>query len=95
MTETTPTQQVMDWLAALGAALERGDADGAAGLFDADGYWRDLVAFTWNIVTAEGSADVRRMIEQAVIPAGPAPRMSTDAPFGSPSSLMGPLNVEA
>ncbi len=72
MNEKTPTQQVAEWLAELGAALERGDAEGAAALFGADSYWRDLVSFTWNIATAEGSADVRRMIEQAVIPAQPS-----------------------
>jgi putative flavoprotein involved in K+ transport len=72
MDEKTPTQQASEWLAALGAALERGDAEGAAALFGAESYWRDLVAFTWNIATAEGNADVRRMIEQAVIPAQPS-----------------------
>jgi putative flavoprotein involved in K+ transport len=71
MNEKTPTQQLSEWLAALGAALDRGDADGAAALFGADSYWRDLVVFTWNITTAEGSADVRQMIAEAVIPAKP------------------------
>src|SRR5579862_8848640 len=72
MNGKTPTQQVSEWLAALGAALELGDADGAAELFGDDSYWRDLVSFTWNITTAEGSADVAKMIEQAVIPARPS-----------------------
>ncbi|HLV80922.1 MAG TPA: NAD(P)/FAD-dependent oxidoreductase, partial [Chthonomonadaceae bacterium] len=72
MHEKTPTQQVSDWLAALGAALARGDAEEAADLFGADSYWRDLVAFTWNITTAEGNTSVRQMIEQAVIPAKPS-----------------------
>jgi putative flavoprotein involved in K+ transport len=71
MNERTPTQEVSEWLAALGAALESGDAEGAAAMFGEDCYWRDLVAFTWNITTAEGNADVRQMIAQAVIPAKP------------------------
>jgi len=71
MNEKTPTQQVSRWLAVLGAALERGDAESASDLFGANGYWRDLVAFTWNVFTAEGNTNVRRMIEQAVIPAKP------------------------
>ncbi len=37
-----------------GAALEQGDAAAAAGLFAPESYWRDLVAFTWNIKTVEG-----------------------------------------
>lgn len=72
MHEKTPTQQVSEWLAALGAALERGDAESAATLFGDDSYWRDLVAFTWNITTAEGNQKVREMIAQAVIPAKPS-----------------------
>jgi putative flavoprotein involved in K+ transport len=68
MSEKTPTQQVSEWLAALGRALERGDAGGAAALFGDDSYWRDLVSFTWNITTAEGNAQLRQMIEQAVLP---------------------------
>jgi len=72
MNEKTPTQRVSEWLTALDAALQRGDAEGAAEMFGADSYWRDLVAFTWNIATAEGNANVRRMIAQAVIPAKPS-----------------------
>lgn len=72
MSNKTPTQQVSEWLAALGRALERGDAEGAAALFGDDSYWRDLVSFTWNITTAEGNAKVRHMIEHAVIPAKPS-----------------------
>jgi putative flavoprotein involved in K+ transport len=72
MSEKTPTQRVSEWLAVLGAALEHGDAEGAADLFCADSYWRDLVSFTWNITTAEGNAKVRQMIEHAVIPAKPS-----------------------
>jgi putative flavoprotein involved in K+ transport len=72
MTETMQTRQVSEWLAALGAALGRGDAAAAAALFGDDCYWRDLVSFTWNITTAEGNANVRQMIEGAVIPAKPS-----------------------
>ena len=43
-----------DWLAAFERALGARDADAVAGLFAAESYWRDLVAFTWNITTVEG-----------------------------------------
>ena len=72
MNEKMPTQQVSEWLNVLGAALACDDAKSAAELFDADGYWRDLVSFTWNITTAEGNAKIRQMIEQAVLPAHPS-----------------------
>ncbi len=72
MSEKTPTAQVADWLAALNAALTRGDAAAAATLFNDESYWRDMVSFTWNIATAEGNARVRELIERAVLPAKPS-----------------------
>ena len=32
-------------------------------LFHADSYWRDLVAFTWNICTQEGPDAIRTMLQ--------------------------------
>ena len=72
MIDNSPAQQLSDWLAALDAALHCSDAEIAATLFGPECYWRDLVTFTWNITTAEGRVDVRRMIEQAVIPSKPS-----------------------
>jgi putative flavoprotein involved in K+ transport len=50
-------------LGRLNDALERGDAKTAAALFQADSYWRDLVAFTWNIRTMEGPDQILAMLE--------------------------------
>lgn len=72
MNEKTPTQQISEWLASLGAALNRCDTEGAAELFGDDSFWRDLVSFTWNITTAEGRANVCQLIDKAVIPANPS-----------------------
>jgi putative flavoprotein involved in K+ transport len=68
----TPTQRASGWLAALDAALGRGDSAAAAALFGYDSYWRDVVSFTWNITTAEGNVKIRQMIEAAVTPAKPS-----------------------
>ena len=57
-----PTQIASAWLADFGSALERQDIDAAVALFDADSYWRDLVAFTWNICTQESPAAIRAML---------------------------------
>jgi putative flavoprotein involved in K+ transport len=52
-----------DWLARFDAALEAGDAAAAADLFEPGGYWRDLLAFTWNIKTMEGRAEIAAMLD--------------------------------
>jgi putative flavoprotein involved in K+ transport len=68
-TSDRPTRAVVDdWLAQFGAALSAGDAARAAALFAADSYWRDLIAFTWNIKTVEGPGEIAAMLE-ATLPA--------------------------
>ena len=52
-----------DWLAGFGSAVERSDCAAAAALFAEQGYWRDLVAFTWNIATLEGRAAIAAMLD--------------------------------
>ena len=47
----------------LNEAFERRDAKGAAALFQADSYWRDLVALTWNLRTLEGPEQIRAMLD--------------------------------
>jgi putative flavoprotein involved in K+ transport len=50
------------WLSAFQQALTARDADAAAALFADESYWRDIVAFTWNITTIEGSACVADLL---------------------------------
>ena len=62
MTDTAPTAAAKRWLADFGSALERQDISAALALFGDGCYWRDLVAFTWNIRTQEGPAAIRDML---------------------------------
>ncbi len=63
--ESTAMQDVERWLGAFETALADGDAAAAAGLFATDSYWRDLVAFTWNLKTVEGREGVADLVEHA------------------------------
>ena len=56
------TAQVTAWLQKFSAALEKPDPAAASELFDEDSYWRDLVAFTWNIKTLEGRKAIKAML---------------------------------
>jgi putative flavoprotein involved in K+ transport len=58
-----PTQQASAWFADFTSALTREDIDAAVALFEDDSYWRDLVAFTWNICTQESPAAIRQMLQ--------------------------------
>jgi putative flavoprotein involved in K+ transport len=63
---TDARTNVTTWLSGFEAALTAGDVDAAAEMFLDDSYWRDLVAFTWNIVTVEGPDGVRDMLSQTL-----------------------------
>jgi len=75
MTETTTDQKVetstagtgvTEWLAAFERALAAENIEVAVDLFALDCFWRDLVGFTWNIVTVEGHEGVRDMLTQTL-----------------------------
>lgn len=54
------------WLGDLGEALERGDVGAVLTLFHDDCYWRDIVAFTWNVKTLEGKASLEDMLRYSL-----------------------------
>jgi len=69
---STPTQQVSQWLADFGAALENSNIDSAVAMFGEDSYWRDLVSFTWNIKTVEGHDEIRDMLKSTLTDVQPS-----------------------
>ncbi len=62
MSNDTPSQRARRWLARFEQALSSADITAAQSLFVPDCYWRDLVAFTWNIKTQEGREAVTHML---------------------------------
>jgi putative flavoprotein involved in K+ transport len=77
--DTAPTATaVTAWLASFEKALAAGDVDVAVELFVEDCFWRDLVAFTWNIVTVEGHEGVRDMLRQTLHQVQPSGFAVTD-----------------
>jgi putative flavoprotein involved in K+ transport len=65
------TAVVAAWLDSFAPALEAGDIEAAAGLFQDDCYWRDLLAFTWNIATMEGRPRISAMLEDCLTRTAP------------------------
>jgi putative flavoprotein involved in K+ transport len=56
---TAPSQRVTSWLTALEQSLAAGNVASTLALFDdCECFWRDMVAFTWNIKTMEGKAEI-------------------------------------
>lgn len=63
---TISTADITHWLAQFALALDQGDFAAATDLFHAEGFWRDLVTFTWNIKTAEGHEAIHAMLAATV-----------------------------
>ena len=58
--------ELASWLDAFAQALTAKDPDKVAALFEAGGFWRDLLAFTWTIRTLEGRDDIRALVATRV-----------------------------
>src|SRR3954471_20771566 len=71
-TGITPHDRVTAWLADFEAALAARDIDRAVAKFATDSFWRDLVAFTWNIKTVEGRDQIAGMLGERLAGTGPS-----------------------
>ena len=59
-------KRVAAWLAEFEAALSARDVDRAAGLFATTCFWRDLVAFSWNLTTVEDREGVTDLLRNTL-----------------------------
>ncbi len=57
---------VSAWLTKFETALKNSDVKAAAALFDDECYWRDLVSFTWNLITLEGRPAIEAMLKETL-----------------------------
>ncbi|NIH79777.1 flavin-containing monooxygenase [Amycolatopsis viridis] len=76
----SPQARVDAWLARFEAALAARDVAAAAGMFAVSSFWRDLVAFTWNIKTVEGREGVAGLLSACLDSADPSGFRTTETP---------------
>ncbi len=84
-TLTTPTalsvqQRAEAWFEDFEAALRARDVRRAARMFAATSYWRDLVAFSWNLRTVEHPAGVADLLTETLDRADPSGFTLTEPP---------------
>jgi len=72
------TQQAAQWLAQLDNALTHANLPAALALFGDECYWRDLLAFTWNIVTMESREAIQEMLAATLREIQPSAWMLTE-----------------
>jgi putative flavoprotein involved in K+ transport len=64
--QTAATRTMTSWLSQFENALAGNDVAAATELFAEDCYWRDLIAFTWNLKTVEGRPGVADLLEHTL-----------------------------
>jgi putative flavoprotein involved in K+ transport len=73
MSTADASQRAVSWLRAFEVALTRGDVSAVLAMFDDEEcFWRDMVAFTWNIKTMEGKDQIADFLSATL--AGVEPR---------------------
>jgi putative flavoprotein involved in K+ transport len=78
-----PVGRVGAWLESFQSALTARDVDRAVELFAPTCFWRDLVAFSWNITTAEGQDGVRDLLVATLDRTDPQGFRAVEPPTGA------------
>ncbi|WP_460909738.1 flavin-containing monooxygenase [Paraburkholderia jirisanensis] len=76
---TPQTVKLAAWLDAFSHALGTGDTAQVVALFGAPCFWRDQLAFTWDLQTLEGRASIHAMLEATLATVRPSAWTVTDA----------------
>ncbi|HEV7277386.1 MAG TPA: NAD(P)/FAD-dependent oxidoreductase [Devosiaceae bacterium] len=63
MHDTAPAATATAWFANFADAVESQNSEAVVALFQDDCYWRDLVAFSWNVKTFEGKPAIAAMLD--------------------------------
>lgn len=79
MHDTAPAAKASAWMAEFSLALSDGDIEAVLDCFVDDCYWRDFVAFTWNIKTMEGKAAIAEMLQEQLASIAPSSWQVTEA----------------
>ena len=89
LADIDPATATTAWLQAFESAVSRNDSAAAAALFLPGGHWRDLVSFTWHILTMNGTSEIAATLDRTlpgvrpsnfrIAPNRIAPRLATRA----------------
>ena len=89
MTDTEPRTATLDapaharaeaWLADFEEALTAHDIDRASAMFAPTSFWRDVIAFSWNLLTVEDPDGVRDLLTATLASTAPAGLTLTEPP---------------
>ncbi|KAG1901989.1 uncharacterized protein F5891DRAFT_1218974 [Suillus fuscotomentosus] len=59
-----------EWLDAFSAAITQSDTTAVVDLFLEDGFWKDVIALTWDFRTFEGRKDIKKLLDARLVATG-------------------------
>jgi hypothetical protein len=77
VTDVSADAMAQRWLGDLRAALASGDGAAIAALFAGECFWRDILAFTWDLHTTAGASAIGQRM---------APRLASSRARAPPAS---------
>ncbi len=86
---SSPSDLLQDWLVRFDSLLQTGDPTAVMPLFAPDCFWRDLVAFTWNLTTEEGPAAIEAMLHERLDDVAPKDFQIVGVPLDTDGVLEG------
>ena len=65
-----PLEQASKWLRAFEASISAQDMDTLVSLFHEHGFWKDVLALTWDLRTIRGHSSIRRLLDARLAATG-------------------------
>ncbi|WP_198084941.1 FAD-dependent oxidoreductase [Variovorax sp. E3] len=91
----SPDQQIASWIQEFNGAMDSGDLGRVAALFAEDGYWRDLLALTWDIQTFKGREAIEFALAKYQVACGMTALRITGSATSGVLGMEGPKTMES
>lgn len=59
----SPSEVATEWLNTFSTAIAQNDTAAILNLFLEDGFWKDVIALTWDLRTFEGRRDIEKLLD--------------------------------
>lgn len=83
-TVTSASEVATAWFDAFSSAVSSSDITGILDLFLEDGFWKDVLALTWDFRTIEGKDAIKNLLDHRLVPTGLVDLRLSHEPFHAP-----------
>ncbi|KAG9309314.1 hypothetical protein JVU11DRAFT_10802 [Chiua virens] len=83
-TVTSATEVATAWFNAFSTAVASPNVAGILDLFLEDGFWKDVLALTWDFRSLEGRDAIKNLLEHRLVPTGLVDLRLSEEPFRAP-----------